>query len=188
MKVFVDSNVLFSAALGGQPFLLLWDIARAGKVQLVTTAYCHTEASDNLKHKRPDALECYATLMASVYEVPEDQSELAWAGELVPAKDAPILAAAVAAGADVLVTGDRRHFGQLPERNDLPLRVRTIRAFLLEGPKQPPSVSAPGQGRGPPGDAGDDLPPQPRLHRQPPSPGMATREGRGIISSGGGRS
>ena len=38
------------------------------------------------------------------------------------------------AGADVLITGDLKHFGALMERDDLPLRVRSPRAFLLEGP------------------------------------------------------
>ena len=32
---------------------------------------------------------------------------------MLPAKDAPILAAAVEAGAELLVTGDRAHFGAL---------------------------------------------------------------------------
>jgi len=34
-------------------------------------------------------------------------------GAELPAKDRPILAAAVARGADLLVTGDRLHFGPL---------------------------------------------------------------------------
>jgi predicted nucleic acid-binding protein len=39
---------------------------------------------------------------------------VAWARGLeLPENDAPILAAAAAAGADLLVTGDRRHFGHL---------------------------------------------------------------------------
>jgi len=51
----------------------------------------------------------------------------------VAGKDAPVLAAALAARADVLVTGDLKHFGALMDRDDLPLRVRSPRAFLLEG-------------------------------------------------------
>jgi uncharacterized protein len=135
VKVFLDSNVLFSAALGSEPFQVLWEIAHAGKVDLVTSAYCHTEALDNLQHKRPDAVERYGKLMAIVTEVPEDSTKLMWAREFVPDKDAPVLAAAVASDAAVLVTGDLKHFTSLMERSDLPLRVRTVRAFLLEGPK-----------------------------------------------------
>jgi uncharacterized protein len=66
---------------------------------------------------------------------PEPPSEaLASARRLVAEKDAPVLAAALAARADVLVTGDLKHFGALMDRDDLPPRVRTPRAFLLEGP------------------------------------------------------
>jgi len=38
------------------------------------------------------------------------------------------------ARADVLVTGDLKHFRALMDRDDRPLRVRSPRAFLLEGP------------------------------------------------------
>lgn len=42
---------------------------------------------------------------------------MAWAVEQgLPSKDAPILAAAAAARADLLVTGDRSHFGHLFNR------------------------------------------------------------------------
>jgi len=132
VKVFLDSNVLFSAALGGGPFGLLWEIAGTGRVQLVTTAYCLAEASDNLKHKKPDAIEHYNKLMRAVGEVPDGQAHLAWASKLVAAKDAPVLAAAVAAGVDILLTGDLKHFSHLMQRDDLTLRVRTVRTFLLE--------------------------------------------------------
>lgn len=44
--------------------------------------------------------------------VPEaDPTLVAWSAGRLPPKDAPILAAAIAAKAHVLVTGDRRHFG-----------------------------------------------------------------------------
>jgi hypothetical protein len=45
-----------------------------------------------------------------------------------------VVAAAIEAAADVLLTGDMAHFGPLMNRSDLPLRIRTVRAFLIEGP------------------------------------------------------
>lgn len=57
-----------------------------------------------------------------------------WASALVHAGDIHVLAAARAVQADVLVTGDLRHFGHLMDRSDLALRMRTVRAFLEEGP------------------------------------------------------
>ncbi len=54
-----------------------------------------------------------------------------WMESLVPEKDLPVLAAAVAAGASVLLTGDTRHFKHLMSRQDLPLKVLTPRDFIL---------------------------------------------------------
>jgi len=71
--------------------------------------------------------------MEAVVTVPEAISDLPWAEGLVVSKDAPVLAATARAGAEALITGDLTHFGPLMERDDLPLRVRTVRAFLLEG-------------------------------------------------------
>jgi predicted nucleic acid-binding protein len=53
--------------------------------------------------------------MGHLEVVPEAAAvDVAWAAEQgLPPKDAPILASAVACGADALVTGDRTHFGHL---------------------------------------------------------------------------
>jgi len=69
-----------------------------------------------------------------VKRVPEATSHLAWAETLIEAKDAPVLAAALRAQADTLITGDLTHFGPLMERDDLPFTVQTLRTFLLAGP------------------------------------------------------
>jgi predicted nucleic acid-binding protein len=133
--VFLDANVLFSAALGGPAFELIWELARRGRIRLLTSAHCRIEASANLERKRPRSALGLGRLLSEVGLAPEPPSEvLAAARRLVAEKDAAVLAAALAAGADVLVTGDLKHFGALMERDDLPLRVRTPRAFLLEGP------------------------------------------------------
>lgn len=42
------------------------------------------------------------------------------AGIVLPAKDVPILAAAIQAGADYLITGDKGHFGRC---RDLPIQT-----------------------------------------------------------------
>lgn len=134
MRVFCDANVLFSAALGGPAFDLLVELADAGRVELVTSRYCLVEAEVNLRAKRPAAMDWYTELLDRVRRVPEGGGPPEPLADLVPEKDAPVLAAAVSAEADVLLTGDMTHFGSLMSRGDLPLRVRTPRAFLLEGP------------------------------------------------------
>lgn len=133
VRVFLDANVLFSAALGGQSFDLVWELAERGKIELVTSRHCRLEAERNLSRKRPERLERFLTLLAGVREA-SDIKEHESASSLLPVKDAPVYAAAVALGAHVLLTGDRRHFGALMARTDLPLRIRTVRDFLLEGP------------------------------------------------------
>lgn len=134
MRVFCDANVLFSAALGGPAFDLLVELVDAGRVELVTSRYCLVEAEVNLRAKRPEAMDRYTGLLGRVRRVPERDELPEPLADLVPEKDVPVLAAAVSAEADVLLTGDVTHFGSLMQRDDLPLRVRTPRAFLLEGP------------------------------------------------------
>ena len=133
--VFLDANVLFSAALAGPAFELIWELARRRRIRLVTSTYCRIEADANLERKRPRSATRLAELLREVDLVPEPTPvQITAARRLVVEKDAWVLAAALAAGADVLVTGDLKHFGALMERDDLPLRVRSPRAFLLEGP------------------------------------------------------
>jgi predicted nucleic acid-binding protein len=132
--VFLDANVLFSAALGGPAFELIWELARRGRIGLATSVHCRIEAQANLERKRPRSAARLSALLEEVELSPEPTSEQVGAARrLVPEKDAPVLAAALAVRADVLVTGDLKHFGTLMGRDDLPLRVRTPRAFLLEG-------------------------------------------------------
>jgi len=135
LTVFLDANVLFSAAVGGPAFELLWELARRRRIRLATSAQCRAEAMANIERKRPGSMSRLEQVLAEVALVPEPASSLADAARrLLPEKDAPVLAAALEAGADVLVTGDLKHFGGLMKRDDLPLRVRSPRAFLLEGP------------------------------------------------------
>ena len=134
-RVFLDANVLFSAALGGETFELILDLAERGRIDAVTSLRCMLEAQDNLMKKQPAqaAHLDHVTEPVRIEDVePEEQASVA-AG-LVHAADVHVLAAALTLGVDVLVTGDVTHFGALMERSDLPLRVRTPRAFLLEGP------------------------------------------------------
>lgn len=133
LKVFLDANVLFSTALGGRTFELLWELERAGKVSLLTSRYCLLEAESNLARKRPERLGSFADLLASVAVAPE-APPAERADVDLDDKDMPVYSAAVAAEADVLLTGDMKHFGGLMKRDDLSLKVRTVSRFLLEGP------------------------------------------------------
>jgi len=116
MRVFLDANILFSAAWKeGADAALLFELAAAGFCKLTTSRLAVEEARRNIARKRPERLpplERFAGL-ALIGREPGD-SHLALArGNGLPDKDIPILAAAIAQGADLLVTGDRRDFGHL---------------------------------------------------------------------------
>jgi predicted nucleic acid-binding protein len=98
------------------------------KSTLVTSTYAAEESRRNLIG--PEHLVALDALLASVLLVPESLQYVSWASDIVPEKDAPILAAARGAKAAVLLTGDIKHFGNLMRRTDLPFRVCTARTFL----------------------------------------------------------
>lgn len=116
MRVFIDANVLFAAAIspdGRSAALFL--LAEQGFCELLTSPHAVTEARRNATARYPDALKRLERLLHNATIVPEAApSRAAWARRQgLPEEDAPILAAAADAGADVLVTGDRTHFGHL---------------------------------------------------------------------------
>jgi predicted nucleic acid-binding protein len=116
VRLFLDTNILFSAAQsprGGAR--QLFELAAAGHCNLVTSQHAVLEARRNLTVKSPSSIGEFVSVLASVELVPEAGSGLvAKAGNFgLPGNDAPILASAIASRADLLVTGDRRHFGHL---------------------------------------------------------------------------
>lgn len=125
-RVFLDANVLFSAAWReGAGLLALW---KRADVRLVTSGYAAEEARRNLDtpHRRSRLEE----LLASVEIVAEAPGELLPGSVRLPAKDEPILRAALAAGATHLLTGDLRDFGHLLGRRLGGVRIQTPGEFL----------------------------------------------------------
>ncbi|MFW6201040.1 MAG: PIN domain-containing protein [Gemmatimonadota bacterium] len=113
-RVFLDANVLFSAAYREDAGLKrLWDL---GDVELLTSEYALEEARRNLTDANARARlarlveDVELVAEASDVGVPDDHSDL-------PDKDRPILAAALAARATHLITGDLTHFGPLYGRD-----------------------------------------------------------------------
>jgi len=116
MRVFLDANILFSAAYSDNSNASrLFGLQAVGLCQLFASAYALDEARRNIAAKRPQqsaALEVFAGQLLLMPEPSPGLTEEAVRLGL-PAKDAPVLAAAIAGKADVLVTGDRAHFGPL---------------------------------------------------------------------------
>jgi uncharacterized protein len=108
-RIFLDANVLFSAAWREDAGLQqLW---RRKDLELVTSSYALDEAGRNLESETQR--ERLKSLMKQVaLDNPLPASELPPEAEGLPEKDQPILLAALASGAEVLATGDAAHFGK----------------------------------------------------------------------------
>jgi predicted nucleic acid-binding protein len=116
MRLFLDANVLFSAAWREAGSVrIFFRLAVGGVCDLVASPYAIDEATRNLARKLPGRVPDLQQLLTTVELCPEAPSTLViWAASQgLPAKDAPILAAAVAARTEILVTGDRTDFGHL---------------------------------------------------------------------------
>jgi len=116
VRIFIDANVLFAAAISPEGrSAALFLLAEQERCTLLTSAHAVTEARRNLEGRYPDALERFEELLRVVTIVPEaTRPRVDWARRQgLPEEDAPILAAAADAGAGLLVTGDRAHFGRL---------------------------------------------------------------------------
>jgi predicted nucleic acid-binding protein len=107
--LFLDANVLFSAAYDSRSALLrFWQMARKGRVRLVSSHYAAAEARRHLAQPQVESLE---RLLSRVRLVKTQAPIPAHLSIDLPDKDKPIFAAAVAVGATHLLTGDFKHFG-----------------------------------------------------------------------------
>jgi len=128
LRLFLDANVIFSAAhrATGRAYLLI-ELGRAGHCALASSSHALEEARRNLLLKSEGFEERLAMAIEVIELVGEARREnVHWAHEQgLPAKDAPILAAAAQCAASHLVTGDAAHFGALYGRTLRGVRVIT---------------------------------------------------------------
>lgn len=114
MRIFLDANILFSAAkTDGLMRALLVRLRQSGHV-LCSDAFVEAEAFRNLERKGPEAISALHDLLVTLERHPFRRHFLRKGpGDALPDKDRPVLAAAVGLGCDMLLTGDRTHFGNL---------------------------------------------------------------------------
>jgi predicted nucleic acid-binding protein len=116
MHLFLDANVLFSAAHSPDGRArALFNLARLKRCDLFSSPHAIEEARRNIQLKYADDAPELEKLISDLVVTTEAKPEsVAWAiAQSLPSEDAPILAAAVEAKVDLLVTGDRTHFGQM---------------------------------------------------------------------------
>jgi predicted nucleic acid-binding protein len=129
MRVFVDANVLYAAALGGRVGAL-WD-TRA--LELVTSEYAAEEALTNLRENdEGDAAtaRCQQLLERMEVAAAGRAGALPEGVTLPDEADVPILLAALETRCEVLVSGDVKCFGALFEHEVSGLLVLQPGALL----------------------------------------------------------
>ena len=109
MRVFLDANVLFSAADPASATRAVLE-ALVTHATAVTNRHAWEEARRNLERKRPSLVVELAKLEPRL----EMTAGLVFVnGVSLPDKDQPVIGGAVAARCTHLWTSDRRHFGPL---------------------------------------------------------------------------
>jgi hypothetical protein len=112
MRIFLDANILFSAAKSdGAVRRLLALLLDAGH-ECHADAYVVEEARRNLALKAPGSLPALDRLLGGVHVAQATpQPDMAAVPGSLAEKDRPVLAAAMQLRCQALVTGDRSHFG-----------------------------------------------------------------------------
>jgi predicted nucleic acid-binding protein len=128
MRIFVDANVLFSAAKSdGAVRQLLMLLEKSGH-ECCVDSYVIEEARRNLVAKAPDCVVALEKFLSRMKRAGAQRSDAALEASLpLPAKDRPVLAGAIHQSCTALVTGDRTHFG--------PLYGRTIHGVTIHSPR-----------------------------------------------------
>jgi len=113
MRIFLDANILFSAAKSDGAIRRLLQLLRSSGHTLVADSFVVEEARRNLKRKSSAlAVEALDKLLTVVEveptgtDLPDQAAWLDW----LPPKDRPVLAAAAKLQCAALITGDRMHF------------------------------------------------------------------------------
>ena len=114
MRIFLDANILFSAAKSAGAMRELLARTSAAGHTLCADVYVEAEARRNIEIKQPARLPALDAVLVHVEVAAYRHAALPpEVAALLPEKDRPVLAAAIRMGCEALVTGDRTHFGTL---------------------------------------------------------------------------
>lgn len=111
MRVFLDANILFSAAKSdGAIRRLVADLHASGHT-LVVDGYVAAEAQRNITAKADAGTDYLQALLSRIEHRPTRHGASDAVANWLPEKDRPVLLAAISGKCDASVTGDRTHFG-----------------------------------------------------------------------------
>jgi predicted nucleic acid-binding protein len=112
MRIFLDANILFSAAKSDGAVRRLLALLAEGGHECWVDGYVVEETRRNLVAKAPAGVPILDTLLARMHLAAAHRHPAALEATLaIPEKDRPVLAAAIRLECKALVTGDRTHFG-----------------------------------------------------------------------------
>lgn len=113
LRIFLDANILFSAAQTDGAVRRLLYLLHADGHTLVADTYVAIEAERNLAAKAGTDAAAYLEALLSRIEVSGVAAHAVSTpvADWLPAKDRPVLHAAIASRCQALVTGDLTHFG-----------------------------------------------------------------------------
>jgi predicted nucleotidyltransferase/predicted nucleic acid-binding protein len=143
MRIFLDANILFSAAKSNGAVRRLLELLLEAGHECVVDAYVTEEVRRNLAAKAPEGMDFLGGLLSrfNVAAVQAQQTSVETDPPL-PEDDRPILAAAIHNGCAALVTGDRTHFGPLYGKTIEGVAIHSPRSFAQAlGLAQPPASS-----------------------------------------------
>ena len=134
IKVFIDTSVLIAgvASVSGASATVL-DLCEAESIQMVISRQVLVEADRNFSAKLPGLVTQFRQFMRNLAPLmAEDPPRAAVerAAALIAQKDAAILAAALEAKVDYLITLDKKHFLKPKVKENIPLEVCTPADFL----------------------------------------------------------
>ena len=114
MRIFLDANILFSAAKSDGAIRMLLGLLQEAGHECHADTFVVEEARRNLALKAPGSLPVLDRLLDRIHvaQVTANPVESDVVRSL-PEKDRPVLAAAMQLDCEALVTGDRKHFGAL---------------------------------------------------------------------------
>ena len=128
LRTFLDANILFSASLKETSrFLQFW--TRRDLIPMLSMYVIDETLRNCIGAAHKSRL---ARLVDQSHLVSDIPGAFLPHGIVLPQKDAPVLVAAVYAGADYLITGDRHHFRQWMNR---PIRTH-LGVIVIQEPAQ----------------------------------------------------
>jgi len=136
VKVFLDSNIIISGLISDKAAprlildLLCYELpfmqAANGQYNLEEIVRTITR---KLSAARPVFHDFMSRLKIEVIPLPKRKKLEKYCGVIVD-EDLPVLVSAIECGADFLVTGDKKHFGGLRGRKDIPLKIYSPSEFV----------------------------------------------------------